>query len=135
MRITLSGATALHGQLKRNQPRLRAECIAQGQMIAPDALWIEEIEIDTTPRYQLAELAARDDLTRIVLETLDGALAGELDLPADVHDALKQLPADIRADIEADLAPMGRVALLGDVRAIVLEALQVSGGQDEDERA
>ena len=134
-RITLSGATALHGQLKRNQPRLRAECIAQGQMIAPDALWIEEIEIDTTPRYQLNELAARDDLTRIVIETLDGALTGELELPTDVHDALKQLPADIRTDIEADLAPAARAALLGDVRAIVLEALQARGGQDEDDTA
>ena len=132
VRIALSGATALHGQLQRNQPRLRAECIAQGQMIAPEELWIEEIEIDTTPRYQLAELAARDDLTRIVLETLDGALAGELDLPAEVQDALKQLPADIRTDIEADLAPAGRAALLGDVRATVLEALQVGGGHDED---
>ncbi len=50
-------------------------------------------------------------------------------------DALKQLPADIRTDIEADLAPAGRAALLGDVRAIVLEALQARGGQDEDERA
>jgi DNA repair protein SbcD/Mre11 len=135
VRITLSGATALHGKLKRNQPRLRAECIAQGQMIAPDELWIEEIEIDTMPRYQLAELGARDDLTRIVLETLDGALAGELDLPADAQDALKQLPADIRTDIEADLAPAARAALLGDVRAIVLEALQARGGQDEDDPA
>jgi hypothetical protein len=135
VRITLSGATKLHGQLKRNQPRLRAECIAQGQMIAPDALWIEDIEIDTTARYQLDELAARDDLTRVVLETLDGALAGDLDLPADVQDALKQLPADIRTDIEADLAPAGRTALLGDVRAIVLEALQARGGQDEADPA
>jgi len=48
-RIGLFGATALHGQPQRNQPRLRAECNAQGQMIAPDALWIEAIEIDTTP--------------------------------------------------------------------------------------
>jgi len=132
VRIALSGATALHGQLKRNQPRLRAECIAQGQIIAPDTLWIEEIEIDTTPRYRLDELAAGSDLTRIVLETLDGALVGELDLSADVQDALKQLPADIRTDIETDLAPAGRAALLGDVRAIVLEALQVGGGHDED---
>jgi exonuclease SbcD len=131
VRIALSGATALHGQLQRDQPRLRAECIAQGQMIAPEALWIEQIEVATTARYRLDELAARDDLTRIVLETLDAALAGELDLPADLQDALKQLPADIRGDIEADLAPAGRAALLGDVRAILLEALRAGGGQDE----
>ena len=135
VRIVLSGVTALHGRLKRNQPRLRAECIAQGQMIAPEELWIEEIEIETTPRYRLDALAARDDLTRLVLETLDGALAGELDLPADVHDVLKQLPADIRTDIDADLAPERRAALLGDVRAIVLEALQVGGGHDQDAAA
>ena len=134
VRVVLSGATALHGYLKRHQPQLRAECIAQGLIVAPEGIWIEQVEIDTKPRYDLAELAERDDLTRIVLETLDSAVAGELDLPADVQDAFKQLPGDIRNDIEADLAPAGRAALLGDVRDIVLEALRIGGGHDQDDR-
>ena len=135
VRVVLTGATALHGQFTRDLPRLRAECIAQGQIIAPDGLWIERIEDRTTSPVNLDELAGRDDLTRIVLETLDGAAADELELPAEVGDALKQLPGEIRADIEADLAPPGRAALLGDVRDIILEALRTRGGNEQDDRS
>jgi hypothetical protein len=128
-RITLTGASVLHGHLKRDLPWLRAECIAQGQIAGGDGVWVEEVVVATSPLYDLGELAARDDLTRIVLETLEAAGAGDLDLPEDAAELLRALPPEIRCDLETDLAHGGRAALLEDVRAILLEALAQKGGE------
>ncbi len=128
-RIALTGATVLHGHLKRDLPHLRAECIAQGQIAGGDGVWVEEVVVATSPLYDLAELAARDDLTRIVLETLDAAGAGDLELPGEAAEMLRVLPAEIRCDLEAELAANGRAAVLDDVRAILLDALAQKGGE------
>ena len=122
-RIVLVGATTLHNTLKRDLPGLRAECINQAQSV-PDGIWIEAVEVRTTPRQNLADLAARDDLTRIVLETLSQAAAGELAVPGEVRDLLKILPAELRDGVEAELAVEQRAALLDDVRGILLAALE-----------
>ena len=128
-RIRLTGASGLHERFKRDLPWVRAECIAQGQIAGGDGVWIEEVEVDTTPLRDPAELAARDDLTRIVLETL--AVAGEqgIELPGEVVDMLRVLPAELRRDVEADLAQDKRSVLLEDVRAILLDALAREGSE------
>jgi len=126
-RVTLTGATPLHRQLKRDPSRLRAECIAQAQIVAGDGAWIEKVEANTSDVLDLAELSARDDLTRIVLATLDAAGAGQLDVPSEVGDMLRVLPAEIAADMQAELDEENRYALLDDVRAIVLDALARGG--------
>jgi len=122
-RIVLVGATTLHSALKRDLPGLRAECINQAQSVL-DGIWIEIVEVRTTPRQNLAELAARDDLTRIVLETLDQAAVGELAVPDEVRDLLKILPLELREGVADDLALEQRAALLDDVRGILLSALE-----------
>ncbi|MBU1664213.1 MAG: DNA repair exonuclease [Gammaproteobacteria bacterium] len=126
-RIVLVGATDLHGVLKRDLPGLRAECIVQAQSV-PDGIWIEKVEVRTTPRQNLAELAARDDLTRIVLETLEQAATGELAVPDEVRDLLKILPSDLREGVAAELALEQRAELLDDVRGILLSALERGEG-------
>lgn len=127
VRVVLTGATPLHAALKRDLPGLRAECINQAQSL-PDGVWIENVEARTTPRQNLAELAARDDLTRIVLETLDQAVSGELAVPDEVGDLLKILPPELRDGLEADLALVQRADLLDDVRGILLDALERGEG-------
>ena len=127
VRVTLTGATALHGRLKRNLPWLRAECIAWGQMTAGDRVWIEEVEVRTSALQDLAQLAARDDLTRVVLETLRAAGARRLETDAETADMLQALPSEIRAEVEEELADTGRAILLDDVRSILLDALQKGG--------
>lgn len=126
-RIVLVGATDLHAMLKRDLPGLRAECVNQAQSV-PDGIWIEKVEVRATPRQNLAELAARDDLTRIVLETLEQAAAGELAVPDEVGDLLKMLPPDLRDDVAAELAEAQRAELLDDVRGILLAALERGTG-------
>ncbi|MDO9227810.1 MAG: DNA repair exonuclease [Pseudomonadota bacterium] len=127
VRVVLTGVSDLHAALKRDLPGLRAECINQAQRV-PDGLWIETVEVRTAPRQNLADLAARDDLTRIVLETLEQAAIGELAVPVEIGDLLKILPAELRDDVEADLAPSRRADLLDDVRGILLSALERGEG-------
>ena len=101
-RVVLTGASDLHAALRRDLPGLRAECINQAQRL-PDGIWIEDVEARTTPRQNLAELAARDDLSRVVLESLDLEAGG--DLAEEIGDLLKILPAELREGVEAELAP------------------------------
>jgi DNA repair exonuclease SbcCD nuclease subunit len=126
-RVTLTGATARHDQLKRDLPQVRADCLGQAQVVAGDGIWVEEVEVATAPLYDLADLAARDELTGIVLEALHAAGEGDLALPAEAQEMLRVLPPEIRSDIEAELRGEGRAALLGDVRAILLETLARRG--------
>lgn len=124
VRVVLTGASDLHAALKRDLPGLRAECINQAQRV-PDGIWIESVEVRTTPRQNLADLAARDDLSRAVLETLEQAARGDVDeaLADAIDDLLKILPAEMRDGVEAEWAPERRAALLDDVRGILLDSL------------
>ncbi len=128
-RITFTGATSLHGRLKRELPRLRAECISQGHQTAGDNLWIEDVIVRTVPLHDLAELSERDDLTRIVIESLQAAAVGALTVPTGIAEMLKALPPELKPEIEADLSPERRELLLDDVRSILIEAL--SAGAEE----
>lgn len=129
VRITLTGATPLHEHLKHDLPRLRAQCIVQGQLAGSDDVWIEEVEIETSGVFDPLELAARDPLTGVVLESLAAAGTGQLETPAEVNDLLRVLPAEIQDRVRTDLAQENRSALLDDVGAIILDALRLAGGE------
>ena len=127
-RLTLTGATPLHDRLRRDLPRLRAECIAQAQRVAGEGVWIEEVEVGTAPVVDPQALAQRDDLTRIVLASLDAAGGRPLEVPPEVEAMLKLLPGELRTLVEDELTDAHRGALLDDVRAIVLDALGTRSG-------
>lgn len=127
-RLVLAGNTRLHGPLARNLPHWRAQCQAHAQIVGGERLWIEELEPATAPVYDLDTLAARDDLTRILLEGLDESLSGTAEIPAEVRDLLAILPSEIREDLDAALDAAERPALLAELRAMLLESLSHGGG-------
>ena len=127
-RIVLKGATTLHGSLHREPQRWRAELMARAQDHGGEALWIERIRVSTTPMYDLAQLAERDALTRIVLETLAQAPDEFKTLPAEIGEMFDVLPSEVRTEVEANLAENQRSAVLDDVRSIILDALGTKGG-------
>ena len=129
-RIILKGATELHGALHHDPQGWRAELIARAQDHGEAAVWIERIRIETTPTYDLAELAERDDLTKIVLETLAQAKMDVMALPAEIREMLDVLPTEVRTVVEGDLDEAHRTATLDDVRSIILDALATKGGHD-----
>jgi hypothetical protein len=132
VRLVLTGNTPLHGPLARDLPGWRAQSLARGQIIGGDRVWVEELELGTAPIYDLKQLAERDDLTRILLDGLDEAetLASghALKAPTAVRDLLGILPGEIRTELEDALGAEQRTALLGEVRALLLESLRHSGG-------
>ncbi len=128
VRLVFSGATALHGALHRDAQHLRAECLAVAQQ-SGGAVWIEEVKLRTKPVYDIAELAERDSLTSIVVDTLHAADEGLGEMPADIEAMLEVLPVALREEVAAELSGEARHALLSDVRAIILEALATKGGE------
>ncbi|WP_295585508.1 DNA repair exonuclease [uncultured Lamprocystis sp.] len=127
-RITLTGASTLHGSLHREAQRWRAEILGIAQDFGEAAVWIEQIKVATSPVYDLSQLAERDGLTKIVLETLEQATHDLDDLPDDIVEMLNVLPLEVRAEVEGEWKTDQRSALMADVRAIILDSLQTEGG-------
>jgi hypothetical protein len=130
-RIVFTGATPLHGSLHRDSHRWRAELLARSQDQGADAIWLERIQVSTSPVYDLAKLAERDALTRIVLETLEQTRIEPGNLPDEIKEMLGVLPGEIRIGVESDWTEAGSLAVLEAVRAIILDALGTKGGQGE----
>jgi hypothetical protein len=128
-RIVLNGTTFLHGSLHRDAQRWRAELLARAQDQGPDAVWIERVKIATAPAYDIAQLAARDALTKIVVDNLDEARDHLTTLPTEIEEMLAVLPPEVRSEVEAEWNVGQRTAVLDDVRAIILDALGTKGGQ------
>ena len=129
-RIHLTGATALHGSLHRDAQHWRAQMQALAQDFGEESVWVERLRVGTRPVYDLAELAARDALTKTVLETLETATHHLPVLPDDITEMLDVLPPELRAEVAAEWDPDQRPALMEEVRAIILEALQTKGGKE-----
>ena len=129
-RIHLTGATALHGSLHRDAQHWRAQVQALAQDFGEESVWVERLRVGTRPVYDLAELAARDALTKTVLETLETATHHLPALPDHITEMLDVLPPELRAEVAAEWDPDQRPALMEEVRAIILEALQTKGGKE-----
>ncbi|SPF39221.1 DNA repair exonuclease [Syntrophobacter sp. SbD1] len=128
-RVVFTGATPLHGSLHREPHRWRAELLGRAQDQGEEAIWIERIKVSTSPVYNLAQLAERDALTKIVLETLEQASVEHGNLPGEIEEMLDVLPPEVRSEIESDWSENRRATLMEDVRAIILDALGTKGGQ------
>lgn len=130
-RVRLTGATPLHGWLHRNAEHWRAEVLALAQDLGEDSVWIEKIRLETSPVYDVQELAGRDDLTKVVLETLESASFRIDALPDDIATMLQLLPAEVREEVESRWDPEQAdegLDAMRDVRAIILESLAMGGG-------
>lgn len=128
-RIIITGTTSLHGSLHRDTQHWRAQLLAGAQDHGAEAIWIERIKITTAPVYNVAELAERDALTKIVVENLDEAHEKLSALPPEVEEMLGVLPPEVRSEVATEWGENQRSAVLNDVRAIILDALGTKGGQ------
>lgn len=126
-RLHLTGATPLHGGLHKNSQHWKAQLQAVAQDFGEDTVWIERISIGTTPLYDIALLAERDALTGTVVNALNQAEQEQFAVPADILEMLDLLPPEIRSEVEKDWEESNRGQLLGDVRSIILEALETKG--------
>ncbi|MCA6111594.1 metallophosphoesterase family protein [Bradyrhizobium cenepequi] len=122
VRVTLTGATSLHGHLVARREALQDDVRANGFQLSPDC-WVEQLKVKTSLPPQalaalspgeslnvdrlLAEAAADPDFAAILLELTELLKAR---LPKDLHDeysqldTLKTLAADARALLAGELA-------------------------------
>jgi len=129
-RIILSGTTQLHGSLHRNDEHWNAQFLASAQDHGAEAIWIERIKVSTSPVYNIAQLAERDALTKIVVSNLNETDHQLILLPTEIQEMLDILPLEVRTQVEEELKGEQRATVLSDVRAIILDALATNGGQN-----
>jgi len=119
-RLTVTGATELHGRLLDDTDRLAAEC-RNAAIEADAALWVESVRVRTRPVP-----LAKDD----VLAPLRAAFSAGLDDPALVSELLdhlaqlrQKLPAAGRDALELPKNAAGLRALADDAWQIAADAL------------
>jgi len=118
LRLTLTGATSLHGTLYAELGRWQAECVNLAQEVDPDQLWFERLRLRTSPTYDPADLAEQDDLTAQVLQALENFDPKEK--PATVATLEGKLPQQALERLGDD--PVS----VDDVSALVLHAIATS---------
>lgn len=119
VRLTLTGSTSLHGELFADSHRWQAECVSAAHEIDPSRVWFEQLKLATTPVVAPDELAKRDDLTALVLGSLEEFEPGKL--PPAVASLQSKLPpavAEIVAGEEGNLKE--------EISALVLHTIATS---------
>ncbi len=128
-RVTITGTTGLHGSLCSRPDRLDAEVEACAQDFGEGRVWIERVKLETRPTVNLADLADRDALTKVVVEAVDEARTGGGTLPEEVAAMVAVLPPDLVEMMKRDWEGPGLQALMEDACAIILERLTEKGGE------
>jgi len=127
VRLIISGATELHGALHSRPDRLEAEIQARTDELGADRLWIEQVRLETTPMVSLETLAERDQLTKMVVETIQTETV-EQPLPAEITGMMDLLPPGLRESLNAEIAGEGRAELMRNACQMILNRLTTKGG-------
>ena len=61
VRVTLAGATPLHGELFGRERDVRANVLAAAAGLGVGSIWIEKVRVETTPAVEDSVLLARAD--------------------------------------------------------------------------
>jgi exonuclease SbcD len=127
VRLIISGATELHGALHSRPDRFEAEIQARTDELGADRLWIEQVRLETTPMVSLETLAERDQLTKMVVETIQSDTADQ-PLPAEITGMMDLLPPGLRESLNAEIAGEGRAELMRNACQMILNRLTTKGG-------
>jgi DNA repair protein SbcD/Mre11 len=128
LRVILTGSTSLHGMLCSHPDRLEAEVQSMADEFGEGVVWLEKMKLATKPLVSLAELAERDELTKVVVkvaqeQTSSGAL------PPEVGEMLETLPGELKQALTERWRGPERSSLVDDACAIILERLMEKGGE------
>ena len=88
LRVSLSGRSAAHGALFGSEVQLREEVLALAAALGGERLWIEKVQVETTPALDAGQIHARAD----ALADLQALLAQV----GEDEDFLRSLTEDLR---------------------------------------
>ena len=124
IRLTLTGASSLHGVLHTDAHRWQAECVTAAGEIDLNRIWFEQLKLATTPLVAPDELAQRDDLTALVLESL------EQFEPTELPPSVESLEAKLPPSVVRVMTDEEEVNLSKEVAALVLHAITTSATEE-----
>ena len=128
-RIELTGRTDLHSELLVATGQLLAEAQSAALGIGHDAAWIEKVVVATEPMLDTRTIADRQDAVGELLGMLEEASADDdlaRQLRADVEEMARNLPSDLRRDVED---PALQAAIQGDYAALVDHVMDYLNGR------
>ncbi len=102
IRVCLSGKTSLHGELFGRENQIREEVCARAASIDADGLWVEKVDIATTPALSAEAIAKRSDAVADLQKILATASEdNELlkDIQLELQALVNLLPHEIAADV------------------------------------
>ena len=126
LRVILTGSTPLHGVLCSRPDRLVAEVQSMADEFGDGVVWLEKVKLATKPVVSLAELAERDELTKVVVGVAQEQTAAD-DFPPEVAEMLETLPGEIRHNLIEQWQGVERKAIFDDACSIILERLMEKG--------
>lgn len=127
-RVVIEGATRAHAALLRDPAEILDRLRGAAVDVAPDAVWLEKLELRTVAPQHQAALAVRKDALGELLDALDqtgGDEAEVASLVAVLAELKKKLPAEVMRGedgIRLD-DPAFVTALLPEVRELLLAAV------------
>jgi DNA repair exonuclease SbcCD nuclease subunit len=96
VRVSIEGATALHGKLMGMLDQLRAEVLGMAYELDPERLWVERVRVRTQPASTVdaRELTGPEEEIARVVADLQASEPGREQLLAEVADLLGKLPPE-----------------------------------------
>jgi len=138
LRLVLSGVTSAHGELCSRFDRLEAETLSIAEEFGDGAVWLERVKLSTRPLVSLEQLAERDELTRVIVESAQDPAAGTGDgseagaaaaLPPEALELLNLLPPEVKGPLAEQWSGPGLAEIYDEARSLVLERLVSKGGE------
>lgn len=127
VRVLLIGPTLLHDELLARPTQIVQEIRALSLDIAPDALWIEKVQVDTQPMGdRVPSPALSEDALAGIMSIFDGLLRSEIsfdDIGFDLADAVRKLPPDLLPEDVTEGA-VNRTAVVQQARTRLLNLLR-----------
>ncbi|RXF74309.1 metallophosphoesterase family protein [Hansschlegelia zhihuaiae] len=120
LRLTLSGATPLHGRFAADPRRLAAEAQAAAHRVEAD-LWLEELKLRTGPPARASEAAP--ELKSLDLSALMAGLDDDAEIRARVADAVAAVANRLPSGIDAAGLAEELDGLIAEARALALGRL------------
>jgi DNA repair exonuclease SbcCD nuclease subunit len=128
IRVIFSGATTLHDQLQNNAERIVAELRSLANERGDDRVWIEKVQLDTRPQYNLNMPEGPMAEFVEVLEQLRSDPGTMQSLIDELAELKRRLPFELFSDPDSphlsDRAWLEK--LLGKVQPMLLDRLQKS---------
>jgi DNA repair exonuclease SbcCD nuclease subunit len=99
IRLTLTGRSAVHGELNRDREKWREQVRAIALDVGADDIWVENIRFETEPTFDLKKLSERDDALGSLLCSIERIkeTPEELDALAEqLAPAFEKLPFELK---------------------------------------